>query len=50
MENRENKQKKKRLPFKRTLQNNVFAIKVFLAVSPLYLVIYLALSQQMVDF
>lgn len=40
MGNRENKQKKKRLPFKRTLQNNVFAIKVFLAVSPLYLVIY----------
>lgn len=35
-----NREKKKRLPLKRTLQNNVFAIKVFLAVSPLYLVIY----------
>ena len=44
-ENRKKKkEKKKRLPFKKTVANNVFALKAIWIASPIYLIIYLGSS------
>ena len=41
---KEKKEKKKRLPFKKTVANNVFALKAIWIASPIYLIIYLGSS------
>ena len=38
------KEKKKKLPLKRTVSNNIFALKVIFTASPLYLLVYLGSS------
>ena len=43
-EDKKEKEEKKRLPFKRTVSNNLFALKAIWAGSPIYLIVYLASS------
>ena len=38
------KEKKKKLPLKRTVSNNIFALKIIFTASPLYLLVYLGSS------
>ena len=41
---KEKKGKKKKLPFKRTLSNNLFSLKMIWLASPIYLIVYLGSS------
>ena len=44
MEKKSQKEKKKKLPFKRTLSNNLFALRAIWTASPIYLTVYLGSS------